>query len=703
MRSGPIGRWPAAARKRRFVVRCASLALVAAALGAAGAVEAAGAASTSGTEARTAADVTATFTIDPSTGQVPISPLIYGINDDATSYQNTYAADVAAALPTVVRLGGDRWTAYNWENNYSNAGADYCFENDDYLDASTSPGDAVKATIENDTAAGASTIVTIPIAGYVSADGNNAPQADPTVDPDCPQDVRNSGPSYLSTRFDQDEPIGPVTDVPDTSDGYVYQNQFVDWLKLHEPDAKLIFSLDNEPDFWSGTHPEVHPATTGYQELVNDDLAYAKAVKSVLPDAEITGPVLGGFDGQVNLLNSSDYSTFGNFTAYWLKAVAAADQQAGETLISDYDIHWYPQISDVFSNDTSPSVVADREQAPRSLWDPTYVEPSYIPPSYLGNGPITLIPRIEAEIAANNPGMNLDISEWDYGASDDISGAIADADALGIFGREGVHLATFWPQSENDFAYGALSIFRDYDGSGATFGDTEVDASTSDVADTSVYASIDHDQQSHLVIVAINKNTVATDTTIDLQHADSYGRAAVYTLTAAGGPTPQPAPTLNAGGYDSYQYEMPAQSISVIVPALVPASTGPPPLSGPTSTSTDQGVELSLRLSGRVSTHAGEVTFRLACAPGAHCTSISTLIARETKPTHRTILVGSRTVTVDAGKTVAVAVKLDGAGRKLLAKFGRLPIVLTIALSAEGERTILAVRKLTVSAKQKRR
>ena len=55
---------------------------------------------------------------------------------------------MATNKQTMVRIGGNRWTAYNWENNASNAGSDYCFQNDDFLSSSTTPGDAVKPTID---------------------------------------------------------------------------------------------------------------------------------------------------------------------------------------------------------------------------------------------------------------------------------------------------------------------------------------------------------------------------------------------------------------------------------------------------------------------------------------------------------------------------------------------------------------------------
>src|SRR5947208_8668084 len=84
-----------------------------------------------------AADVT--FTIRTDMDVHAISPLIYGWNG---------ADAIANDGQTVVRAGGNRWTAYNWENNASNTGSDYMFQNDNYLSTSTVPGAALKSTLD---------------------------------------------------------------------------------------------------------------------------------------------------------------------------------------------------------------------------------------------------------------------------------------------------------------------------------------------------------------------------------------------------------------------------------------------------------------------------------------------------------------------------------------------------------------------------
>jgi hypothetical protein len=465
---------------------------------------------------------------------------------------------MAETRPGMLRMGGDRWTAYNWENNDSNAGSDWEFENDDLLTPSTAPAAAVLPTIRAAEKAGIPVLVTIPIAGYVAADR------------DPPGPVQNSGPDYLKTRFKIDEPVGPapLTMVPDLQSDYVYQDQYVYFLTRTVPGAQLEFSLDNEPDIWDSTHKEIHPEPTTYTELASKDLAYAAAVKKVDLAAPVTGPVSYGWEGYETLQNAPDSHKYGNFLDWWMRQVRAADARAGTTLINDLDLHWYPEATGggerIVDTGTSPAEVLAREQAPRSLWDPSYVETSWVTQWSTNGKGIDLIPRLDAQIKANNPGMNLDFTEWDYGAGQDISGGIATADVLGIFGRYGAHAADFWGLgTSNTFAFGAFAMFRNYDGHGSGFGDTEVKATTTDTAGTSVYASIDKDAPGHLVIIAINKGLAPTTATLDLQGVTAT-TASVYTLTSASS-KPQPAAGLVGTG-TAFRYVMPAQSVSVIVP-----------------------------------------------------------------------------------------------------------------------------------------
>lgn len=247
----------------------------------------------------------------------------------------------------------------------------------------------------------------------------------------------------------------------------------------------------------------------------------------------------------------------------------AAEQQAGRRLVDVLDLHWYPEAQGggvrVTDDSAAVAVAAARVQAPRSLWDQAYTETSWIT-QFSTQGPIALLPRLEAKIAAHAPGTRLSVSEYYYGGGDDISGGIAQADVLGIFGREGVFAATLWKLggTSQSFIYGGFEVFRNYDGRGGRFGDTAIAAATTDAAASSFYASVDAGAADRMVLVAINKSAAPVTAAVAVTHTRLFGRAEVYELTAAGS-APVRGADLPVTLRNAFLYPMPAMSVTTLV------------------------------------------------------------------------------------------------------------------------------------------
>jgi len=535
------------------------------------------------------------MTINASQNVQSISPYIYGTNDPSR---------ISAA--TSVRLGGNRWTAYNWTNNDSNAGSDYYFQNDGYLSSSTTPGAAVLPTLQADATSGAATLLTIPMAGYVSADRNGGGDVrynNNTYDPSTNGWIDGTpNPNYLQQRFVQSFPNAAANtgNVPNA----VYQDQFVSWVNSQAPNQTVFYDLDNEPDLWSSTHAEVHPANATYQEMVNDSINYASAIKAVSPNALVFGAVNYGWEGYVQLQNATQDSsitdTILNFQASYLKSMHAADQTAGKRLVDVLDMHWYPEATGVDTStgqavritgdDTNAGVVAARLQAARSLWDPTYVESSWITqdslpyqpsgtPAQFKTDAIQLLPREQAIINEYDPGMKIAISEYEYGGGNDISGGVAEADVLGVFSQHGVYEASWWDDgaSNDKYVNSAFNMYLNYDGHGSKFGNTSIGASASDASKASVYASEDAGNPNRMVIVLINKSTSSSQTaTLNITNFSQLSLADAYQL----GPSSSNISHVNLlsnspltwTGQNSLSYIMPAESVTTLV--LVKAQLG---------------------------------------------------------------------------------------------------------------------------------
>jgi hypothetical protein len=506
-----------------------------------------------------------TFSINAAADVHPISRYIYGINQEI-------GGNLSGATQT--RQGGNRWTAYNWENNASNAGSDWQYQNDNFLVSGpaysalqNTPGGAVTPTLNNNRSRNAGSIITIPMAGYVSADklGNG--------------DVRNSGANYLSTRFNQGvaRKNAAFSLTPNLSDDFVYADEYVNWIKTNypqtDPNKPIWFSLDNEPDLWANTHAEVHPSQVTYAEMVSRSTEYASAIKDVMPDTKVFGFVSYGWNGYTTLQNAPD-ANGRDFINFYLSQMKQASTAAGKRLIDVLDLHWYPEAQGggvrITENNNTAAVVAARLQAPRSLWDPTYTETSWIT-QYSTQGPINLLTRIKAKIAANYPGTDLSITEYNYGGGNHISGGIAQADVLGIFGREGVFAANEWPlNGDESYIAGGFRMFRNYDGNGSNFGDTSIRAATSDATTSSVYASIDSSDPNVMTIVAINKTAAANTANINLA-GRAFGTtfAPRYQLTSASA-TPQNTTGVTVTSQSGFSFSMPAYSVSTIRVQLAP-------------------------------------------------------------------------------------------------------------------------------------
>jgi hypothetical protein len=475
------------------------------------------------TLASAAADVT--VTIDPTTTHA-ISPWVYGIN----SY-----GSVAGATPrlTLNRMGGNRWTAYNWENNASNAGSDWGpYSSDGYLGGGSTPAEAVRSGIAADQANGMASLMTIQMQGYVSADKNGL--------------VAIGDPNHLATRFKQVvfKKNSAFTAAPSATDGNVYMDEFL-WalrakftgdLFIAAAATPTFVSLDNEPELWGDTHAEIQTGLISPSTYIQKTIELAKALKDVAPEVQLFGPAHYGFNGIVNWQNSPGFSSSYWFTDMYLQELKIASEADGRRLLDAYDVHWYSEaigdgtrITNLSGTTLTANQIQAIVQSPRSLWDPTYTENSWIA-QYLGQ-PVNLLGRLQAKIAAGWPGTKIAITEYGNGGDNHIAGALAQADNLGIFGAQGVFAANLWPLNDCPYILAGFRAFRGFDGGSASFGDVSLKATSSSVQTIAAYASLDSRVPGRVVIVAINRGTVAR--TVAFQGQPLAGTASIYRITAA--------------------------------------------------------------------------------------------------------------------------------------------------------------------------
>jgi mannan endo-1,4-beta-mannosidase len=471
------------------------------------------------------------FSIDPSKTIGRISPYVYGINSQPPRGFTT----------PVRRMGGNRQTAYNWEINASSAGHDWKHVNDDwpctalkYTDCDKPGAQMINFVAEN-RRAGMDSLLTIPLVDYVSADKRgHVPQ-------------REAAPSR---RFVRSHPqkAGPYAATPALDDGAVYQDELVHFLvrkfgRASDGGVKF-YALDNEPALWPRTHPRVHPKPTTYAEVVSRSEALASAITRIDPSAMVFGGMMFGWSEYMSLSSAPDSKALnakhGNYLNYYLSSMRRLEQKHQRRLVHVLSIHWYPEprgtrrITEV---DASHKTIAARLQAPRSLWDPEYRERSWITDSW--DKPIRLFPWIKEAIAQHYPGTKLAMTEYNYGGWKHISGALAQADVLGIFGREGLFMATYWGAGPgNDeippLIAAAFQLYRNYDGKGGKFADTAVEATVEDIAKASIYAATDSRNPQRMTVIVINKDQQGIfQGKLQIAGATKWQVAQVYALDAS--------------------------------------------------------------------------------------------------------------------------------------------------------------------------
>ena len=512
--------------------------------------------------------VDVTVTLSPASTHA-ISPYIYGLN-----FYNAIAN--APPLPTFDRAGGNRWTAYNWENNASNAGSDYLYESDAYLSSSTTPGEAVRALIAADRAAGAASLVTVQMQGWVAADESGP------VATNNPPDITRFKPLVFKKST---QTAAAFTLTPSTSDNAVYMDEFV-WALDQKFSGQGIFGasaatptfieLDNEPELWNSTHLEIQGSTPiSSDAYIARTLSLTKALKDQFPGITIVGPAHYGFGGIYSWQSELGPTPSGAnwFADKYMAALKTASASYGRPLVDVYDFHWYSEATDPSGTritNLNGSSLTDAQvqavaQSPRSMWDSSYSEKSWI--HDVMGGPIALLPRLQAKIAASNPGMKLGITEYNNGGCQHVAGTLAESDNLGIFGAQGVYAANYWPLSNNEpYCMAAFRAFRGFDGANATFGDVAVQAASSDVQSVAAYASKDSTHAGRTVFVAINRATSAKQTLFT--GLGVSGTAHLYRISASSAAGQNPVKPVAAGTQavsgTSFSVSLPALSVTTI-------------------------------------------------------------------------------------------------------------------------------------------
>src|SRR5262249_34248881 len=221
-----------------------------------------------------------------------------------------------------------------------------------------------------------------------------------------------------------------------------------------------------------------------------------------------------------------------------------------------FTVHYYPQGGE-FSDDVSSAMQQRRNRSTRSLWDPNYVDETWI------NDRVQLVPRLKSWVSGHYPGTQTGITEYNWGAESHINGATAQADVLGIFGREGLDVAARWttPPSTTP-TYKAIKMYRNYDGNRSTFGETSVAATAPDPDTVAAFAALRWSDGALTVMVISKSLSGNTAVVINVTNFVPGGAARAWQLSATNTIARLPDVALTGA---ALAVTLPPQSVTLVV------------------------------------------------------------------------------------------------------------------------------------------
>jgi len=459
-----------------------------------------------------------------------ISKYIYGINGADEGMRR-------AGLVTVDRPGGGNPSStYNWEINCNNGAGDWFFQNRE-------TEDYVPLIVANKQM-GVETLITVPSMGWVSKDKSSYsfstadyPMMQSETDytggqwgnPDMGRGGRHKGGGKDNVeKYGGDHPIPagypPIDDklrerayVRTTTkpkpgnvkarydgDDLVYLDEWLQHLMSREtgPDSVMFYATDNEPFLWPSTHYDIVPEPMSYQRFYAAFEQHALMIKRRDPNAVVIGPPLWGFMAYTGDSAKEDKARYGEFIPWFLDKCKAYEQKHGLRILDVLSCHYYPQDGTDSWEAGDATRQRTRHQGLRSLYDKSFLDASWIGRD-MKQG-IYLVPRMREAIAKHYPGTKSASTEyhlggWFHKGRPHMSGLLAQGEALGVFGREGLFLSTGFAFPRPHKAPGLVAlytVFRKH------YGDYYCPTSSSDpdlVAAFTAYNS--KDKRTYLVVI----------------------------------------------------------------------------------------------------------------------------------------------------------------------------------------------------------
>jgi hypothetical protein len=380
-------------------------------------------------------------TVDASVGRKAVSPLIYGKNEEMKESAQFYK-DSGLRFARVG--GGNNMTGYNWRKHIT-------IHPDWYNNVYAVDWDAHARKI-NEECPGMQAMFAFQLLGRVAKthaynfndwDYNHSQWWEGVSQNLCGGGTPDAGGGSKAekegdlTLFSQEWPADSSVAI---------MRHWQDDLHLDMSHFRY-WSMDNEPEIWSGTHDWAMPEQLPAKELCDRYIALAKKAKALNPNVRLCGPVTCN-EWQWFKYASENITVDGQYMPwleYFIKRCADEEKQSGVRVLDVFDIHSYP----VADNDD------EALQLHRLYFDTTYSYPhanglhtlnggwdAHINHEYIFQRAKSWIDRYFGE----NSGVGLGLSEWapTVPSNDPSTVAVAYASHLGTFANNGMEFFSPW-------------------------------------------------------------------------------------------------------------------------------------------------------------------------------------------------------------------------------------------------------------------
>jgi hypothetical protein len=454
---------------------------------------------------------TVNIQVDASKGKKTISPYIYGKNNDVSDDPTTPITSTQwklmrdAGLRYTRENGGNNATKYNWRTKLSS-------HPDWYNNVYTHNWDYAAKTLA-DSLPGVQGMWAFQLIGYAASNLNNnfndwnynqstywagvcqnlAGGGTANSSGGCAATVNGNTSLYLEN-WTADSTVA-ILDHWFGNGGLGYnQNTIKYW------------SMDNEPDGWSGTHDDVMPTQPAAEAFMQLYFAVAKKARAKYPAIKLTGPIPES-EWQWYSWNNNKITENGQsyvWLEYFIKRCAEEQTASGIRLLDVIDIHSYP-------GETQDS---DIVQGHRIYFDTTYSYPG-------ANGVKTTSPsgwdntitnenvfgRVNkwlVQYMGANHGVTCSVSE--FGLTNNSANVTANsyASILGTFADNNVEFFTPWFWYPG--MWETMHMFSRY------AQNTRVQSTSTDEHYVTAYSSVNTLADS-MTVILVNRSLTASHTT----------------------------------------------------------------------------------------------------------------------------------------------------------------------------------------------